>query len=367
MSEAALPPPKESIERLLASMAQLGASDLHLKVGYPPSFRVQGALRTAKMPPLPDTAYIDAMLADLVPASRRAEYDKSGSLDFSARTDSGDRFRVNMFRAMGEMNVSIRRVQSEIPSFEQLHLPKIYEDTIAKCFEGLILVSGVSGSGKSTTLAALVDYVNRHRGMHIITLEDPVEYVFKSRKSIIAQREIGIDVPDYAEALRYAVRQDPDCIMIGEMRDRETMLAALQAGETGHLVLGSLHVGDVSQTFTRILEFFPRSQHGFIRASLAGSVQAILCQRLLPGIEEGTRFPATEVLLRNPVVKDKILNERDREFPEVITQYRDEGMRSFTQSLCELIETEKVHYDVAMEFAPNRDALSAAVKGIHTT
>jgi twitching motility protein PilT len=202
--------------------------------------------------------------------------------------------------------------------------------------------------------------------MHIVTIEDPVEFVFTPKKSIISQREIGIDVPTYHDALRCVVRQDPDCIMIGEMRDRETMMAALQAGETGHLVLGSVHVADVQLTFTRILEFFPRSEHAFIRSSLANSLRAILCQKLLPGIEEGTRYPATEVLLRNIVVKDKILHEKDDELPATILRYREEGMRSFTFSLCELIEAEKVHYDTAMDYAPNREALASAVKGITT-
>jgi len=349
---------------LLAGMARYQASDLHLKVGYAPFYRIRGSLRASKMAPLPDTAYVEAMLHDLVPESRRPDYERSGALDFSAKGAMGDRYRINMFRATGDLHASIRRVQSEIPSFESLHLPEIYMKAIAQSHEGLLLVSGATGTGKSTTLAAMVEHINLTRSAHIITIEDPVEFIFKAKKSIISQREIGIDVPDFAEALRYAVRQDPDVMMIGEMRDRETMLAALQAAETGHLVLGSLHVSDVAQTFTRMLEFFDRSQHAFIRSSMANSLRGIFCQRLLPGIEEGTRFPATEVLLRNTVVKDKILHERDDELPALIHQGREEGMRSFTQSLCELIEREKVHYDVAMEHAPNREALSSAVKGI---
>jgi len=255
-------------------------------------------------------------------------------------------------------------VQSHVPSFEQLHLPHIYSDVVSKTADGLILVSGVTGSGKSTTLAALVEYVNQHRSAHIITVEDPVEYVFHPKKCIVSQREIGVDVANYADALRFVVRQDPDVIMIGELRDKETMVAALQAAETGHLVLGSLHVADVPQTFSRILEFFPREEHTFIRSSMANSLQAIMCQKLLPGIEEGKQFPATEVLLRNSTVRDKIIHEEDNDLPAVIVQSENEGMRSFTYSLCELIETEKVHYDTAMEYAPNREGLASAVKGI---
>jgi twitching motility protein PilT len=184
---------------------------------------------------------------------------------------------------------------------------------------------------------------------------------------MISQREIGIDVANHHEALRFVVRQDPDCIMIGEMRDRETMQAALQSAETGHLVLGTLHVADVQQTFTRILEFFPRTEHAFIRSSLANSLRAILCQKLLPGIQAGTRFPATEVLVRNTVVREKILHEKDDELLAICAHARDEGMRDFTFSLCELVEAEIVHYDTAMEFAPNREGLASAVKGIRST
>ncbi len=356
--------PKEAIEKLLSSMGQLEASDLHLKVGYPPFYRIRGALRAAKMPLLPDTAYVTGMLEDLIPPTRRNEFDERGALDFAVRGPTGDRYRVNMYRAMGDTHASIRRVQSEVPTFEALNLPPIYKKVVDKSVEGLILVSGATGTGKSTTLAAIVERINDLRSMHIVTIEDPVEFVFKPKKSIVAQREIGIDVASYPEGLRSVVRQDPDCIMIGEMRDKETMLAALQAAETGHLVLGSLHVNDVQQTFSRILEFFPRSDHAFIRSSLSNSLKAIFCQRLMPGIEEGTVFPATEVLLKNTVVKEKILHEKDEEISHLLTQYHDEGMRSFTFSLCELIEQEKVHYDTAMEHAPSREALSSAVKGI---
>ena len=358
--------PKEAIEKLLAGMAQLGASDLHLKAGYPPYYRVQGSLRATRMPALPDSQFVESMMQDLIPEARRHVYTELGALDFAAHGSTGDRYRINVFRATGDTHVSIRRVQSEIPSFETLNLPPIYPDTVRKCFGGLILVSGVSGSGKSSTLAAMVEQVNELRSIHIITVEDPIEYAFKPKKSIISQREIGVDVPDYPEALKYLVRQDPDCIMIGEMRDRVTMLAGLQAAETGHLVFGSLHVADAAQTFTRILEFFPRSEHDFIRSSLASSLRAIFCQRLLPGIKEGSRYPATEVLLKNTITKEKILHEKDEELPAVIAQCRADGMHSFTDSLCELVQSEIVHYDTAMEFAPNREALDAAVKGIKT-
>ncbi len=363
----ALMAPREAIQRLLSGMTQHGASDMHLKVGYAPCYRITGHLRKLDMAPFPDSKYIEEMLADLVPESRREAYQKQGDLDFSARGQSGDRYRINVFRSTGDTHASIRRVQSQIPTFEELHLPAIYTETVNVNQDGLILISGVTGSGKSSTLAAMIEHINATRGSHIITVEDPIEYVFQPKKSIISQREIGVDVPNYHDALRFMVRQDPDVIMIGELRDRETMNAALQAAETGHLVYGSLHVSDAQQTFSRILEFFPRDEHAFIRSSLANSLRAIMCQKLIPGVAENTQYPVTEVLLRNSTVRDKIIHEEDDAIPAIIAQCEQEGMRSFTSSLCELIEKDIVHYDTAMEFAPNREALASAVKGIKAT
>ncbi len=365
MSEQ-IPPPEAAMEQLLVSMSQFDASDLHLKVGYAPHYRIAGHLRKTHMPALPDRDYIIAMLAPYVPEQRRAQFEAEGALDFSAKGAGGDRYRVNMFRSTGEVHASIRRVQSRIPTFEELKLPAVYSDVITKNNDGLVLVSGVTGSGKSSTLAAMVEHINQHQAMHIVTIEDPIEFLFKPKKSIVSQREIGVDVPDFAQALRHVVRQDPDCILIGELRDKETMSAALQAAETGHLVLGSLHVSDVQQTFSRMLEFFPHTEHDFIRSSLANSLRAIFCQRLIPGIEEGSRYPATEVLLSNAVVKDKIIRQEDDDLPAIIAQSEQDGMRTFTRSLVDLIETDKIYYDTAMEYAPSREALGSAVKGIKT-
>jgi twitching motility protein PilT len=354
------------MSQLLAGMAQLEASDLHLKVGYAAYYRIAGQLRKLDMPVLPDTEYIEGMLRDLVPESRRAEYDSHDDLDFSAKGPAGDRYRINVFRSTGETNAAIRRVQSKIPTFVDLSLPDIYGQVALNKLEGLILISGVTGSGKSSTLAAMLQHVNETRSMHMVTIEDPIEFVFTPQKSIISQREIGIDVSDYHDALRTIVRQDPDCILIGEMRDRETMAAALQAAETGHLVFGTLHCSDAQQSFARILEFFPRQEHAFVRSSLANSLAAIMVQRLLPGIEEGKRYPATEVLLNNSTVRDKIIREEDEDIPAIISQCVEEGMRSFTTSICDLVQSEKVHYDTALDYAPSREALASAVKGIKT-
>jgi twitching motility protein PilT len=307
------------------------------------------------------------MLMPMVPPGRGQEIERTGGVDFSIKIDTGDRFRVNLFRASGHTHAAIRRVQNRIPTFEDLHLPPVYEKAISLSHEGLILVSGVTGSGKSSTLAAMLDYINVHRALHVVTIEDPIEYVFTPKKCIISQREVNLDVLDFPTALRHVVRQDPDCILIGELRDRETMLAAIQAAETGHLVLGTLHCSDAQQTFSRILEFFPQNEHDFIRSSLANSLRAIMVQRLIPGIQEGSRYPATEVLLNNAIVKDKILHREDEDMPAIIQQCHEEGMRNFTRSLCELVLTEKIDRHTGLDFAPNREKLIAELKGIKTS
>lgn len=356
--------PHDEMRRLLAFLGKHEASDLHLKVGYPPYVRIGGRLRRLELPPIADTTVVNEMIRPLVPSARWNEFEAHGSLDFSASLESGDRFRINIFRSMGELHVAVRRVQARILDFDDLNLPEIYRKLISETTEGLVLVCGVTGSGKSSTLAAMVEHINQHRDLHIITIEDPIEFNFVGKKSIISQREIGLDAPSFADALRVVVRQDPDAILIGEMRDRETMLAAIQAAETGHLVMGSLHCADVQLSFSRILEFFDRTEHAFIRSSLANSLKAIMCQRLLPAIEEGRRFPATEVLLANSIVKDKILHEEDEDLPAILHQCHEEGMREYTHSLRELVEDDKVLREVAMDSAPSREALTSALKGI---
>ena len=361
-----LSPPEEEIQKLLLFVSKNEASDLHLKVGYPPYVRIGGHLRKLQMPEIPDTLYVNGMFKSLVPGNRWQDFENKGSVDFSTAISTGDRFRINLFRSRGEIHAAIRRVQAKIADFDELNLPPIYRKMISESLEGLILVCGVTGSGKSSTLAAMVEYINQNRSLHIITIEDPIEYAFYGKKSIISQREVGLDVPNFQDALRVVVRQDPDAILIGEMRDRETMLAAIQAAETGHLVMGSLHCADTQLSFSRILEFFDRSEHAFIRSSLANSLKAIMCQRLLPAVEEGKRYPATEVLLTNAIVKDKIMNEEDEDLPALLHQCREEGMRDYTHSLCELVMGQKILREVALDVAPSRESLLSALKGIDT-
>ena len=356
--------PEEEMRRLLQFLTKYEASDLHLKVGYSPHVRIGGHLRKLDLPAIPDTACVHAMIRPLVPEKRWNEFEAHGSLDFSAADPSGDRFRINIYRSKSDIHVAVRRVQSKIADFTALNLPDIYRKLISETMEGLILVCGVTGSGKSSTLAAMIEYINNHRGLHIITIEDPIEFAFFGKKSIISQREIGLDVPNFHDALRVVVRQDPDAILIGEMRDRETMLAAIQSAETGHLVLGSLHCADAQLSFARILEFFDRTEHSFIRSSLANSLRAIMVQRLLPGVKEGSRFPATEVLLANSIVKQKILREEDEDLPAILHQCHEEGMRDYTYSLCELVNADKILRTTALDYAPSREGLLSSLKGI---
>lgn len=355
-----------TIQQLLGAMKTHGASDLHLKSGLPPTYRVGGHLRTVNMPSLSGDD-IARIMEPIIPPARRDFYEQYGDLDFATELADGDRFRVNIFRAGARMNAAIRRVNSTIPSFEALHLPPIYRKLIDNTNEGIIIVCGITGSGKSTTLASMIEHINETRHENIVTIEDPVEYLFRPKKCIISQREIGIDIPDYAEGLKYVVRQDPDTLFIGEMRDKFTMTAALQAAETGHLVFGSLHSADTTQAFARILEFFPRTEHEFVRGSLANSLRAICAQRLLPGAHEDKPLvPATEVLINNPTCKDLIRKEQDEDIPSLIASSEKDGMHSFTSSLAHLVEQDMVFMDVAMQHAPNAEALSSRLRGINT-
>jgi len=360
-----------TIKKLLAGMRKTNASDLHIKVGVPPTYRINGILRPI-LPTALTEDQADHILDAVIPPRLKERYEASGDLDFAMYDEQGDRFRVNVFRSGGHTHAAIRRVNADVPSFERLHLPPIYRKLAEQTGEGLILIVGATGSGKSCTAAAMIEHINTTRAENIITVEDPVEFRFVPKKSVISQREIGIDVLDYNTALRSIVRQDPDVVFIGEMRDHATVLAAIQAAETGHLVFASMHTADTSQAFSRILEFFPPDEHSFIRGAVAGSLKAICAQRLLPAAEgfvdaSGKQVgvvPATEVLLNLPVVRDRIRDGGEADFPAIVASSSGDGMRSFTSSLAELVAEDKVANRVALDYAPNREALDALIKGV---
>ncbi len=359
----------DSIIPLLAKMESLGASDLHLKTGVPPVYRIAGELKRTSLESFEvNSRLIEKLMEPIIPDHRKHLWEEKGGVDFAHNLPNGDRFRINILRSCDQMHAAIRRVKGRIPSFEELWMPPIYQKLAEQTFEGIIIVCGVTGCGKSTTQAAMIDHINDSQAVNIISIEDPIEYTFKPKKSIVSQREIGLDVPNFAEALRHAVRQDPDVIFIGETRDRETLLAALQAAETGHLVFCTLHTADTMQALGRILEFFPPDQHAFIRSSLANTLKAICAQRLIPAIDpEISRVAATEVLIGDPVVREKIREGGDTDLPEIIAGSIDAGMRNFTHSLVELIEQGLIYTDVAMEYAPSREALKSRLTGIKTS
>jgi twitching motility protein PilT len=353
-----------SMDRLLQKMKQVQASDLHIKVGSPPIMRIASRLRQIESPSLTieDTKQL---LSPMIPEMHRAALTGKGGVDFSHHDAGGDRFRCSVFQAGGGLHAAIRRVNPQIPDFAALHLPAIYEKFTHNTHDGLVIVCGVTGSGKSSTLAAMIDHINQHRQSNIITIEDPVEYAFRPKMSFISQREVGLDVPDFAMALRAAVRQDPDVMMIGEMRDRETMLAGIQAAETGHLVFATLHTADSMQAFSRMLEFFPSHEHDFIRASLASSLRAVAAQRLVPSIrQEVQRMPATEVLLNTGLVADRIREGHDDDLPAIMAGAAEEGMHDFTGSLLRLVKESWIDLKIAERYAPNAELLRSKVRGI---
>ncbi len=353
-----------TIRRLMGKMKELQASDLHIKVGSTPLFRIAAKLHQISTAELSadDTSQL---LMPIVPEHMRDHLETAGGVDFSYHLDEGERFRCSVFRSGGGLHAAIRRVNPQIPDFEQLHLPPVYEQFTTAAHEGLIIVCGVTGSGKSSTLAAMLDHINKRRQCNILTIEDPVEYAFQPIMSYFSQREIGIDVPDFATALRSAVRQDPDVMMIGELRDRETVLAGIQAAETGHLVFVTLHTADTMQAFSRMLEFFDTKDHQFIRSSLASSLKAVAAQRLIPSIKEGVqRVPATEVLLNSGLVAERIREGRDEDLPAILVNSVNEGMHDFTTSLYRLIQQGLLDVKTAEQYAPHPEALRSRIRGI---
>jgi twitching motility protein PilT len=352
-----------TMHRLLLKMKEVEASDLHLKVGSPPVLRVASELKTTQLPPI-TAEDANRLLLPLIPERMKTSFEQRGGADFSHTEESG-RFRCSVFHAGGGLHAAIRRVSSKIPNFDELHLPPIYEHVAEHVHEGLVIVCGVTGSGKSSTLAAIIDHMNRRHAYNIITIEDPVEYLFVPNKSFVSQREVGLDVLDFPTALRGAVRQDPDVIMIGEMRDKETLMAGLMAAETGHLVFVTLHTADTMQSFARILEFFPFEEHGFIRSCMANGLKAVMAQRLLPSLKEGVRVvPATEVLLNTPIVADRIREGLDADLPAIVAGSQQEGMHTFTDSLARLINEKYVDLKTALRYAPNADQLKSKFRGI---
>ncbi len=354
------------MHKFFRAMSKEGASDLHLKSGSPPHIRMRTKIFPAKHPPL-GAEQVAAMVREILTDRQWSAFEEQGSIDVAQELPGSDRFRINIFRQRGQISVAVRRVSRNIPTFEQLNLPP-QVGKIAAGRAGLVLVAGVTGSGKSTTIAAMLEHINQTRACHIVTIEDPIEYLYEDKKALVNQREVGIDVPTFETALKFLMREDPDVVLVGEMRDRDTFQAALQAAETGHLVFGTIHASGAGSTVARILDLFDPASRELARQSLAFNLRAVICQKLLPCLDESIdRVPAVEILLVNPPVRLAIQEARDAEIGDVIRSCEHEGMQDFTKSLLELIEKEYVDPRVAYEAAPNPDELKMRMKGISSS
>jgi twitching motility protein PilT len=352
-------------DAFLRAVIKTGASDLHVRAGGQPRVRIDGVLRRVEREAMPAADFEALILGMLHDAERRLLLEQ-GSVDVAYDLDADCRFRINIFRQDSGLSVAARLVPRTIPSFDSLRLPPVIR-RIAEAQRGLILVAGVTGSGKSTTMAAMLDHINETRAEHILTIEDPIEFLFTEKKCLINQREVRINVPDFPTALRAMVREDPDIVLIGEMRDAETFRAALQAAETGHLVFGTVHAARAAQAIGRILGLFPDEEQGAVRQSLAFNLQAIICQQLLKSRKaEVRRVPACEVLLATPIVRKLIHDSRDAEIGEVIDT-GDAGMIGWTESLYHLCKQGLVDEEAACEMAPNAEALRMRLAGIQAS
>ncbi|MFO0873311.1 MAG: PilT/PilU family type 4a pilus ATPase [Phycisphaerales bacterium] len=340
-----------------------GASDLIIKVDLPPRLRVRGSLRDLKTELCSENLMFQ-IAKDVLDESQYAHFRKKGSIDFAYDFDDSNRFRVNLFMARGKPSVAARLITSNIKRFEELYLPPKLGD-VALAAQGLILFSGVTGSGKSTSIAAMLQYINERKRVHIVTIEDPIEYIFKDDKATINQREVGIDCVSFNDALRALVRENPDVVLVGEMRDYETFEAAIRAAETGHLVFGTIHASSAWQTFGRIYDLFPEGERDQIRKLLAYNLRAVVYQKLLPTLHENiARIPALEILLNTPGVQKYVLEAREGELLEIIRNSHEEGMIDFTSSLVKLVEEEYIHFSVAIQATPKPEELKMRLKGI---
>ncbi|MFO0878247.1 MAG: PilT/PilU family type 4a pilus ATPase [Gemmataceae bacterium] len=338
------------------------ASDLHLKVGQPPMMRLRGDIRRVDMRPLTQEDMERLLLPLLTPRQRRI-LDEEGGVDYCHVVGQDEcRFRVSLFRQRGKLSLVSRRVNNFIPSFKDLGLPDTIEK-LCQFSEGLVILAGVTGSGKSTTIAAMLDFINEREPLHILTVEDPIEFTFTDRKSYINQREIGIDVRDWHKALKDAVRQDPDVILVGELRDVETFEAAVHAAETGHLVFGTIHASSAATTINRILDLFPPEKHGAIRKALANNLKAIVAQKLVKGLKK-SRCPTNEIMIVNPTIKKLIEEGEDLKLADAIKLFYQEGMVDFTENLKRLVDNGDIDKATALEWAPDPEKLKMAFKGI---
>jgi len=360
------PAKKVRLHVYLRALASLKGSDLHLKVDVVPRVRIGGELKLLKTAPLSD-AEMEALVREILDDEQWAAFHAHGSLDLAYAMNKIERFRVNIFRQRGSISLAARRINPKVPSYADLRLPEVFSK-IAAHEQGLVILAGITGSGKSTTIAAMIEQINDSRAAHIVTIEDPIEFSYIDKKSYINQREVGLDVDTYEAALRSLMREDPDVILIGEMRDRLTFQAAIQAAETGHLVFSTLHASSAGGAITRILELFPKDMHTNIRQALAANLKAVVFQKLVQAIDPNVkRVPCVEVMLSSPSVRKYILEERENELVTVIRSEKGTGMIDFNDMLCDLVNSQVITSKEAYLTSPNADELKMRIKGIKTS
>lgn len=358
--------PKPRINKYLEAVVKFGASDLHLKADVPPRIRMGGDLRTLNTR-APSNDDIAAMFREILDDEQWHDLHHKGSLDIAYAINTVDRFRMNIFKQRGQISLAARRINPKVPSYAQLNLPPVFSK-IAEAEQGLVLMAGITGSGKSTTIAAMIEQINAAKSVHIVTIEDPIEFSYSDKKALINQREIGLDCESYEMGIRALMREDPDVIVIGEMRDRMTFQAAVQAAETGHLVFSTIHASSAPGAITRMLELFPQEMHTNIRQALAQNLVAIAFQKLVPALDpKVSRVPVVEVMLSSPAVRKYILEEREHELVSVIRNERGTGMIDFNEMLADLVNKEIISNKEALAASPNADELRMRMKGIKTS
>jgi len=346
---------------LLEVAAKKEASDVHVTPRHEPYLRIKGHLQNSGFEAV-TSKDIEEIISEILPPYLIDQFAREHEADFSHKEEGVGRFRVNIFKTQGDPAIAMRHVKTEIPNFEELRVPAQLKQ-FANWQRGIILLSGTTGSGKSTTLAAIIGEINRTQRRRIITIEDPIEYIFEDDQSVITQREIGLDTLDFGNALKHLMRQDPDVILIGEMRDRQSIRTALLAAETGHLVLSTLHAGEAAMALPRILDMFPVSEQSQIRLGLADTNHAVVCQRLIPDAEGGV-MPATEILINTSTVRKLIIRNQLDVLQAAVETGTDDGMHTFNQSIYEHIKSGLITEEEGMRFASNPESLRMNLQGI---